>query len=1303
MCFGAALAIFLVFSGGLNQLFAAPSGGGNPDFLIRTWLNGDGIPENAALAVAQTPDGYLWVGTSGGLLRFDGVEFTKAAQATNLHVLTETVQAIHTDRSGRLWVSTMVGMAVLENGAWHKIDGPNVLVRSIIEDKDGRIWAGGPEGTLHSIKNYRIQQEPTPEGLTPSGVFCAADAKDGALWLANRGFVGRLTNHGWQRFNPAESLRTAVVSTPARAGGLWVYTPGQLKHYYADGKVDTFPAPAVEQPRDFLEDHSGALWVASVGRGLGRFMPGSTNVTTITATNGLIHNTTWCVVEDREGNIWVGSSSGGLSRLRPRQFISISTENGLPDQIVRTVAEDPSGMIIVGTHGGGTARIEDNKVVQVRAMTPDRSAAYAWTVLGDKSGRTWTGTYTQGLFVEENGVEREFPLPLPLGRTLYSLLEDSHGRILAGTVSGLAVIENNEARPWATDGLIAGVSVRAIAEATNTGTIWIGTYSDGLFRLDGDKVTHYGRNEGMPGMRISCLAMDSDGCLWVGIFEKGLGCIRNGKLTLLGPEQGLPADTVGSILEDGQGWFWIGSNRGVLRGSVEEMHRVIDKAAARATFNIFDTDDGLGSADCSEGFQPAALRDRNGNLWFATLNGVTRVNPRTIRVNTNPPPVVIERLNFTDSSGTNQVVYDPGTNTITLPPGITELQFTAAALTYASPEKARYAYRLDGAGDKWVDMGDRRTLYFHELAPGPYRLTVKASNNDEVWNSAGVSLDFKVLPYFWQTLAFRGLVLAMVAGFGGLTAWRLTHNRLRQRIAALEQQRALEKERARLASVMDATSDLVAFADSEGTVLHINPAGRKLLGLPANGGAPGLKLADLQPRAEAQRVANEGIPAARQRGTWEAETALLHRDGHAIPVSQVIMAHKDPAGRDNFLSTIARDITERKLAEQEGMRLRSQLLQAQKMESVGRLAGGIAHDFNNMLQVILGNAALAIEQAQPGSLLHTELLGIQKSANRSAALTRQLLTFARKQNVTPDVLDLNETIGGMLQMLKRLIGENIQLVWTPARDLWPVKLDPAQIDQILANLAINARDAIPDQGKLIIETANAVLDASYTHIGADFAPGEYVLLSVADTGSGMTQEVLEHLFEPFFTTKEIGRGTGLGLAMVFGIVKQNKGLIQVVSAPDQGATFKIYFPRTEPVAISEKSAASPSGPPHGTETILLVEDEQQILELGGKFLQRCGYNALLASSPEQALKIAAQHNGKIHLLITDMVMPGMNGKELKKRLEATQSGLKTLLMSGYAADVFSQHGAPDANVNFLQKPFTFEGLAQKVRDLLDSR
>jgi two-component system, cell cycle sensor histidine kinase and response regulator CckA len=395
------------------------------------------------------------------------------------------------------------------------------------------------------------------------------------------------------------------------------------------------------------------------------------------------------------------------------------------------------------------------------------------------------------------------------------------------------------------------------------------------------------------------------------------------------------------------------------------------------------------------------------------------------------------------------------------------------------------------------------------------------------------------------------------------------------------------------------------------------------------------------------------------------------------------------------------DVTERKQAEDERERLQGQLLQAQKMESVGRLAGGVAHDFNNMLQAILGNAALALEEAPPDGTLRESLQEIQKSAQRSADLTRQLLAFARKQTINPRVLDLNDTVTGMTKMLQRLIGEDIRLVWTPGADLWPVKVDPSQIDQILANLTVNARDAIQGAGQVTIETANVTLDDACARTHPECAPGEYVTLAVSDTGEGMDATARAHLFEPFFTTKEVGRGTGLGLATVFGIVNQNQGFIQVASEPGRGTAFKIHFPRAETEArLAEPKAARRSR--RGTETVLLVEDEGLVLNLGRRILEQQGYTVLTAPTPEAALTLAAGHPGPIHLLITDVIMPGMNGKELKHRLMARQPGLRCLFMSGYTADVIAHRGVLDEDVQFLQKPFTVESLAERVRDMLDS-
>lgn len=393
------------------------------------------------------------------------------------------------------------------------------------------------------------------------------------------------------------------------------------------------------------------------------------------------------------------------------------------------------------------------------------------------------------------------------------------------------------------------------------------------------------------------------------------------------------------------------------------------------------------------------------------------------------------------------------------------------------------------------------------------------------------------------------------------------------------------------------------------------------------------------------------------------------------------------------------DITERKRNEKEREKLQAQLLQAQKMESIGRLAGGVAHDFNNMLQTILGYSDLSLAQVEETSPVHEGLLEIRKAALRSADLTRQLLAFARKQTVCPKILDLNDTVAGMLKMLQRLIGENIDLAWLPGHDLWPVKMDPSQLDQILANLAVNARDAIADTGKITIETENISRDAAYCADHPDCLPGEYVLLAVSDNGCGMDRETLAQIFEPFFTTKENGKGTGLGLATVYGIVKQNNGFVNVYSEPGQGTTFSIYLPcfASETVATETRPADESTG---GTETVLLVEDEAALLHLGQTILQRLGYTVLPANTPMAALELAREHAGEIHLLITDVVMPEMNGRDLAQRLSSLRPAMQCLFMSGYTADVIAHHGVLDTGIHFIQKPFCMDDLARTIRETL---
>ena len=422
------------------------------------------------------------------------------------------------------------------------------------------------------------------------------------------------------------------------------------------------------------------------------------------------------------------------------------------------------------------------------------------------------------------------------------------------------------------------------------------------------------------------------------------------------------------------------------------------------------------------------------------------------------------------------------------------------------------------------------------------------------------------------------------------------------------------------------------------------------------------------------------------------ERVVVTRTGEARNVE--IKASVMEIGGRKLVQGFFRDVTERK-------RLEADLLQAQKMESVGRLAGGVAHDFNNMLSVILGHAEMALELTDPKHPLHAELTEIREAAERSAGLTRQLLAFARKQTVAPKVLDLNQTVEGMLKMLGRLVGENVHLSWQPKVDLWSVRLDPFQVSQILTNLCANARDAITDIGKITIETGNSTFDETYCATHAGFLPGQYVLLAVSDDGRGMDKDTLSHLFEPFFTTKGIGKGTGLGLATTYGIVKQNNGFANVYSEPDHGTTIKLYLPRY--VGKRQESTVGTAKPVvRGHGTILLVEDEPAILRVTARILEKHGYTVLAASTPGEAIRLAREHIGGIDLLMTDVVMPEMNGRDLAKNLLALYPNLKRLFTSGYTANVIAHHGVLDEGVHFVQKPFSAEQLVNAIQEVLNS-
>ncbi|HEY7149731.1 MAG TPA: PAS domain S-box protein [Gaiellaceae bacterium] len=508
----------------------------------------------------------------------------------------------------------------------------------------------------------------------------------------------------------------------------------------------------------------------------------------------------------------------------------------------------------------------------------------------------------------------------------------------------------------------------------------------------------------------------------------------------------------------------------------------------------------------------------------------------------------------------------------------------------------------------------------------------------------------------------------------------------------------------RFRAMFDSAAIGTGVLDLEGRIVTSNRALEQMLGYDKDDLAL-LSAAELtHPDDRACEVELFRELAAGKREEYRLEKRVLAKSGDVVWAHHTVSLVRDAFTKPKFAIAMLEDITPRKKAEEERVRLESQLRQAQKMEAVGQLAGGVAHDFNNLLTAIRGYSEFALSRVGDGNPgLQKDIEEISKSADRASSLTRQLLAFSRKQLLQPRILQLNDVVGEVDKMLRRLIGEDIEVVTVFGRALGRVKADPGQIEQVLVNLVVNARDAMPDGGKLTVETSNVDVDADFAASHAGMSPGRYVMLAVHDTGHGIDAETRSRLFEPFFTTKEQGKGTGLGLATVYGIVKQSGGYIIVESEPGRGATFRVFLHRLE-AGVDEVEPLVPfdGERPRGSETVLLVEDEDVVRNLVREILERNGYAVLEARHGGEALELGEQHVEPIHLLVTDVVMPKMSGHELAERLVGIHPETRVLYMSGYADGPIGQQGVLDPQTAVLQKPFSFEDLAQKVRKVLDA-
>lgn len=1148
-----------------------------------SWSIRDGLPDAVVRALERTRDGYLWVGTTSGLARFDGVRF-QVFNSSNTEVFrNDDIRALLETRDGALWIGTFGGGLVRRaDGRFTRFTTADGLAHDIVyglaEDRDGSLLIGTGAGVSRlrdgSFTNYPQEQRAHPDRVRP----IAVDA-DGQVWAGTFG-SGLLVQRedAFRSFEQGSELGSDIVLglQMDEEGSLWVATYGAGIARLSDGEIRRYTtADGLTDDRTTTIATAGSdVWIGSYDRGVIRIS--GDRVEPLLPDSELATLGIQSLLVDSERTLWVGTSGGGLHAVRRATFNSVTAPEGSAGERVYSV--DPAAAdegVWIGFEGGGVV-LWDGTYRQAYTAANGLPTDDVVSVLTDRQGTLWVGTFGGGLSRIRNGMVTVFGSADGVSDIIFSLTEGGEGDLWIGTVDrGLVRHRDGHFTAYTPDEGLAGISVHTAVQDRH-GRIWAGT-SGGLSRLEGGRITSFTVADGLPADVVYALHEDGDGDLWIGTKGGGLGRHRDGRFFAFSVEHGLDASTVSGIVEDERGDLWLCTTNRILRVSRDALNRVAAGERDRAAPTPYGPADGVEAGGCSSGTQPVAGRADDGRLWFGTRAGAVSVQPGAIP--DDPPPTV----HIEEVIAAGQHVGDE--NGIRLPTGARDVAFRYTAPDFRAPDAVRFRYRLEGYDEDWVEAGSRRVTTYTNLGPGEYSFRVAAANRDGVWSESDRPFGFMVPARFHETAWFFLLLLAgavAIVFFGYRTRVSQMHARREELESLVAQRTAEQRETAR------------ALSKSE-----------------------------------------------------------------------------------------------------------EQLRQAQKMEALGRMAGGVAHDFNNLLTAISGNCQLIRGSISPENPLRIDVEEIEQAASTAASLTGQLLAFSRKQMLQPQVLDLNEVVKRMHNLLRRMIPANTDLVIELDPGLGRVKADPGQLEQVLMNLTINARDATPGGGTITIATGHARLRPDSAVVGeADVRPGSYVRLDVSDTGSGIDPATLDKIFEPFFSTKEDRKGTGLGLATVYGIVAQSGGHMQVATEPGVGTTMSVLLPRVDSPAV-EDEAEERSSPraAAGRGTVLVAEDEPSLQKLISRVLSREGYQVLIAADGLEALRLAQDHPGDIHLLVTDVIMPRMTGRELAERLSERWPMLPVLFISGYTDDVLESQGL-GSDQHFLSKPFTLEVLRRKVQEII---
>lgn len=791
-----ALCLGLLLPGTARPVEIAISG----SHIIRSWQAENGLPQNTVTAVLQSHDGYLWVGTYNGLARFDGVTFTVFTDNKNPALANNRITSLFESEDGTLWIGHATGeISSYKDGHFQSVKLPvnwsGKKIDGITTDDDKDVWLLNEDGVLARLRDGLTL---LPEGGIANKLVEMTRATNGVIWVARAGRVSRLS-HG--RLTPLDfpeaSTNTFVMGIGAsRAGGLWIIGDGMVRLWNGNSWVsDGQLAPTGQTPVHNLTETKNHLLIAGTSdHGFYVFNPENDDAWQFNRANGFPSDWVISLAEDREGEFWVGTGGGGLAVVRDGIIRQPEPPDQWQNRPVLSVFAARTGTVWVGTEGAGLY-CDSNDHWEHFDATAGLNNPYVWSLAEDSDGNFWAGTWGGGLYLRQGDQFVPAPGLESISEPMPALLAARDGGLWIGSASGVIRYQHGEATrlgAGTTNGTFYP-DVRAVREEAD-GSLWFGMSGRGLARCDTNgTIKQFRKGNGLSSDFIECLHFDNEGTLWIGTSGGGLDRFKNGAFSVIDKNNGLPNDVISHIEEDGQGFFWMSSHGGIIRASRAELNRCADGQIPNVRFMTFGINDGLPTVECSGGLQPSGCKTADGRLWFPTSKGLVTIDPHNVKINPLPPPVTIEELLVDDHT----TPTDGGT--VTIPPGHHRFEFQYTALSFIAPEKVRFKYRLEGTETAWTDQGTKRSVNFNYIPPGRYTFHVIACNNDDVWNQTGASMELIVQPFFWQTVTFRicgGIATVLISG--GIV-WLSMRRRMRQKLERLEQQRAVEQERARIA------------------------------------------------------------------------------------------------------------------------------------------------------------------------------------------------------------------------------------------------------------------------------------------------------------------------------------------------------------------------------------------------------------------------------------------------------------------------------------------------------------------------